>query len=297
MRLLVTGAGGQLGWELSRSLAPLGEIVALGRSACDLARPKELAQIIHALKPNIIVNAAAYTAVDKAEEEEELATTVNGTAVGVVAEEARKSGALLIHYSTDYIFDGAKNDPYTEDDMPCPINAYGRSKIVGEKAIRQSSADYIVLRTSWIFAARGRNFLRTILRLADERDELRIVADQIGAPTWARDIAGATALIIDAGCRSRRTGGFVSGFFNLTASGCTSWHGFAEAILGSAKQRSGLSIRCSRVSPISSSEYPTPAARPKNSRLACDRISRQFGIVLPDWRKSLSQCIAEIVPE
>ena len=211
MRLLVTGGNGQVGWELRRSLAAMGDVIALDRKACDLSRPHDLPGLIGKVEPDVIVNAAAYTAVDQAEEEEELATLVNGAAVGVLATEARKRGALLIHYSTDYVFDGTKDSAYTEDDPPNPINAYGRSKLAGERAMIQSAGDYLILRTSWVFAARGRNFLQTILRLARERDELSIVADQIGAPTWARNIADATAVIVQRACRERGEGEFASG--------------------------------------------------------------------------------------
>ena len=293
MRLLLTGANGQVGWELRRSLTPLGEVTALDRSQCDLMRPQSLPQLIRDIRPDVIVNAAAYTAVDKAEQEEELATTVNGTAVGVLAQEARKAGILLIHYSTDYVFDGEKQTPYTEDDAPHPVSAYGRSKLTGEVALRQAGGDYVILRTSWVYAGRGHNFLRTILRLAKERDELRVVDDQIGAPTWARDIAEATASIARAARGEQAQGSFVPGLFNLTAAGVTSWHGFAGAILDEAR-RAGLLPRVPRLTPIPSTDYPTAAVRPKNSRLAGDRLRQRFGIALPDWRQSLARCIADM---
>src|SRR5665811_554588 len=236
---LVTGASGQVGWELSRSLMPLGDVVALDHRQCDLSQPELLPSLIRSIKPDVIVNAAAYTAVDKAEQEEKLATTVNGTAVGVLAEESRKTGILLVHYSTDYVFDGVKQTPYTEEDAPNPINVYGRSKLAGDTAVRQAGGSYVILSTSWIYARRRHNFLGTILRLASERRELRIVDDQIGAPTWARDIADATTLIVRAACQERAQGQFASGLFNLAAAGATSWHGFAKAILDEA-QRHGL---------------------------------------------------------
>jgi dTDP-4-dehydrorhamnose reductase len=291
--LLITGANGQVGWELSRCLTPLGDVVALDRQRCDLSQPELLPSLIHSIRPDIIVNAAAYTAVDKAEKEETLATTVNGTAVGVLAEEARKAGIVFLHYSTDYVFDGVKQTPYTEEDTPHPINAYGRSKLAGDIAIRQAGGAYVILRTSWVYAWRGHNFVRTILRLANERDELRIVADQIGTPTWAHDIAAATAQIIAAVRREQAEGQFTSGIFNLTASGATSWHGFATAIVDHAK-RHALLQRLPQLTPIPSEAYPTPAARPKNSRLAGDLLGRRFGIVLPDWGQSLTSCIEEI---
>ncbi len=211
----------------------------------------------------------------------------------MLADESRKAGILLLHYSTDYVFDGAKQAPYTEEDVPHPINAYGRSKLAGETAMRQAGGAYVVLRTSWIYAGRGHNFVRTILRLAGERDELRIVDDQVGAPTWARDIADATALIVRAVRREQAAGDFASGVFNLTTSGATSWHGFAEAILDDAT-RHGLLQRVPRLTPISSGEYPTPASRPKNSLLSGERLSKRFGVGLPDWRQGLSACIEEM---
>jgi dTDP-4-dehydrorhamnose reductase len=289
VRLLVTGADGQIGWELRRSLAPLGEVVAMDRKDCDLTQLHQLPRIIREAKPDIIVNAAAYTAVDKAEEEEPLATLINGTGVGVIAEEARKLGALLIHYSTDYVFDGTKTAPYTEDDPPNPLNAYGRSKLAGDRAIEQCGANYLILRTGWVYAARGRNFLLTVLRLARERDELRMVADQIGAPTWARDIADATATVAQQARREQGQGAFKSGLFNVTAAGETSWFGFAEAILG---QRPGNQAK-PKVLPISSLEYPVAATRPKNSRLAGDRVRERFGVVLADWKQALTQCMKD----
>jgi dTDP-4-dehydrorhamnose reductase len=295
MRLLVTGANGQVGWELSRSLNALGDVVALDRQQCDLSQPQRLPDLIRDVKPDVIVNAAGYTAVDQAEREEQLATTVNGTAVGVIADEARRAGALLVHYSTDYVFDGAKATPYTEDDAPRPINAYGRSKLVGENAIRDIAGAHVILRTSWLYAARGHNFVHTVLRLARQREELRIVTDQVGAPTWARDVAGATARLVAAAGRERTAGHFPPGIFNLTASGATSWHGFAEAILREARQNGLIGAQHQpRLHPIRSEDYPAPAARPKNSRLDCDRIRSRFGIALPDWKQSLALCLTEM---
>jgi dTDP-4-dehydrorhamnose reductase len=294
MRLMLTGANGQVGWELRRSLMPIGEVIALDRAGCDLSQPRDLPRIVSGLKPDIIVNAAAYTAVDRAEQEEQLATIVNGTAVGVLAVEARKSGALLIHYSTDYVFDGTKGSPYTEDDLPNPINAYGRSKLAGEKAIEEAGADHLILRTSWVYAARGHNFLRTVLRLARECDELRMVVDQIGAPTWAREIADATALMVRQACGERARASFTSGVFNVTAAGATSWHGLAEAILDQEMSRQGVQRNRPKVYPISSLEYPVPAARPKNSRLASTRLRERFGIALADWKQALAFCIHDM---
>jgi dTDP-4-dehydrorhamnose reductase len=295
MRLMVTGANGQVGWELNRSLAALGNVVALDHRQCDLSRLGQLQKLVSDLKPDVIVNAAAYTAVDDAEREEKLATTANGTAVGILAQDAHKTGALLVHYSTDYVFDGLKDGPYTEEDRPHPINAYGRSKLAGEIAVQDAGGAYLILRTSWVYSARGRNFLRTILRLSREREELRIIADQIGAPTSAAQIAQATAAAIAAAVRERTDGRFVSALFHMTASGSTSWHGFAAAILEGATRHALLAPSCvPRLVPIASEEYPLPAARPKNSRLAGDRLKRRFGIVLPCWKEGLSLCLEKL---
>ncbi|NMG74284.1 dTDP-4-dehydrorhamnose reductase [Aromatoleum diolicum] len=295
MKLLVTGANGQVGWELARSLMPLGDVIALDRSRCDLSRPETLAGLVAELAPDVIVNAAAYTAVDKAEAEEALATTINGTAAGELARAAKAVGALLIHYSTDYVFDGSKASPYTEDDPVAPINAYGRSKLAGEMAIGASGCDHLILRTTWVFAARGGNFVRTMLRLGAEREQLRVVADQHGAPTWARNIADATAQVIACAQRERQQGGFTSGVFNLASSGHTTWHGFAEAIFDAARARlPAVGLKVARVEPIPAAAYPTPAARPANSRLAQERLRARFGIVMPRWDEALCRCLDEL---
>jgi dTDP-4-dehydrorhamnose reductase len=295
MKLLVTGANGQVGWELARSLMPFGEVIALDRSRCDLSRPETLARLVAGLAPDVIVNAAAYTAVDKAEAEETLATTINGTAAGELARAARVAGALLIHYSTDYVFDGSKAAPYTEDDPVAPINAYGRSKLAGEVAIRASGCDHLILRTTWVFAARGGNFVRTMLRLGAEREHLRVVADQHGAPTWARNIADATARIIAGAQRERRHGDFASGVFHLASGGDTTWHGFAEAIFAAARSRLPAgSLKVARIEPIPAAAYPTPAARPANSRLAQERLQARFGVFMPHWEEALCRCLDDL---
>jgi dTDP-4-dehydrorhamnose reductase len=298
MKLLVTGANGQVGFELRTSLAPLGEVIALDRTQCDLSRPERLPDIVRNIRPDVIVNAAAYTAVDDAEREETLATTVNGAAPGVLAREAARAGALLIHYSTDYVFDGSKATPYTEDDPPRPLNAYGRSKLAGETAVRQAGSQtggsWLILRTSWVYSVRGRNFLRTMLRLIRERDELRIVADQVGAPTWAAEIAQATAAVIEAAAHERAERRFESALLHLTASGATNWHGFAGAILAGATRAGLLNGRSPRLLPILSTDYPSPAARPQNSRLSCNRLNARFGIVLPRWDEALLLCLDDM---
>ena len=295
MRILVTGPTGQVGWELVRSLTPVGEVIAVDRTRCDLSRPDTIAPVVRELRPTVIVNAAAYTAVDKAESEEALATTINGTSVGVLAQEAKRAGALLVHYSTDYVFDGTKSGPYVEEDAPNPLNAYGRSKLAGELAIREVDGAHLILRTSWVYAARGNNFVRTILRLAREREELNIVADQTGAPTSACLIAKATASLLSRVERAHIAETIAVGTYHLTAAGYTSWHGFAQAILEHAARHGLLEtahLPCIRSIPASA--YPVPAMRPANSRLDCLRIRDQIDFNLPDWRHALKHVIREI---
>lgn len=288
-RILLTGADGQVGWELRRTLAPLGEVVACTRSALDLAESSTLRTRLQQMRADVIVNAAAYTAVDDAESNEALAARINAEAPRILADEAACTGAWLVHYSTDYVFDGTKETPYTEADRPNPLNAYGRTKLAGEQAIASSAARHLIFRTSWVYAARGRNFLRTILRLAAERDSLRIVDDQRGAPTWARLIAEATALALCEAIRDPRGAQALSGIYHLTCGGDVSWRKFAEAII------EGVSIpQKPRIVPIGSAEYPTPAARPRNSLLANDRLAEAFGIRLPDWRDALAMCQADM---
>jgi dTDP-4-dehydrorhamnose reductase len=282
-RILLTGRNGQVGWELERTLAPLGEVFAFDHAALDLADADHIRQIVCDAKPDIIVNAAAYTSVDRAESELDQAMAINATAPGLLAEEAKRLGALLVHYSTDYVFDGAKERPYTEDDTPNPINAYGRSKLAGEQAIQASGCRHLIFRTSWVYGLRGNNFLRTIRRLAAERDELRIVDDQVGAPTWSRMIATTTALALH-----RRPEG--SGLYHLASAGAISWHGFAEAILDLSPRREPVAALVA----IPSSDYPLPAARPKSSRLDCRRLAADFDLILPYWKDALRLCVGGI---
>jgi dTDP-4-dehydrorhamnose reductase len=289
MKILVTAAQGQVGWELRRTLATLGEVVAVDRHAMDLSDPDSVRKCIREIQPGLIVNAAAYTAVDKAEAEPELAMMVNGTAPGIMAEEAKRLGAAIVHYSTDYVFDGSKAAPYTEDDATNPINVYGRSKLAGEQAIQAVGVPHLILRTSWVYGARGKNFLLTILRLARERDELKIVDDQIGAPTWSRTIAEATAQML-AQRQSAEALGEVSGIYHLTAGGRTSWHGFTQAILAhSPLFVSGASKPL--LLPIPTSEYPLPAKRPMNSVIDNARLISVFGLVQTDWEVALRLCL------
>jgi len=295
MKILVTGAAGQVGWELSRSLMPLGEVIALTRQQCDLSRPETLGPLIEQLAPDLIVNAAAYTAVDRAESENALAMTVNGEAVGVLAEAAKRRGALLIHYSTDYVFDGDKENPYVEEDAVNPINAYGRSKLFGEQAIASVDCEALILRTTWVYASRGANFVRTMLRLGAERIRLAVVADQFGAPTWARNLADATALIAAQAMKERRSGDFDGGIFHLSAQGRTSWHGFAEEIFSLVRrQLPQYALQVEEVATIGTAEYPTPATRPHNSELSGDKVAARFSLRLPDWHCALATCLMEL---
>jgi len=289
VKILLTGCNGQLGRELKRSLACLGDVVACDRNQLDLAAPQGLRDKVRTIAPTVIVNAAAYTAVDKAETEAELATAINAVAPGILAEEAKRLDALLIHYSTDYVFDGTKPAPYNEDDTTAPLSAYGRSKREGELAIIASEARHLILRTSWVFGLHGANFMKTMLRLGkrscETRDELRVIGDQFGAPTWTRHLADATAALL-----ARRE--LPGGLYHLTAAGETSWHGYAEAIFAEAK-RIGLMDKVPVVRRIASADFPLPAARPANSRLDCSRLQRDFGLTLPDWRTGLIDCLAD----
>ena len=279
--ILVTGAGGQLGAERVAAMAPHGHVVATTHADLDLADRDAIVAVLRRLKPSLIVNAAAYTAVDAAEKEPALADAVNGVAPGVLADEAKRAGAVLIHYSTDYVFDGCATTPYDEDAPVNPLSAYGRSKLAGERAVAASGADALVLRTSWVYSRRGRNFLTTMRRLAAERNELRVVDDQTGAPTWARDLARATSRIVVNGrhwMAERR------GLYHLTARGATTWYGLARAILAD--------VPAVRIVPITTAEYPTPAKRPRWSVLGTARFERTFGFALPEWHASLAECLA-----
>jgi dTDP-4-dehydrorhamnose reductase len=300
-RILLTGKNGQVGFELQRRLAGLGQVIAVGRDEMDLSDPDAIRRAVRGAKPDLIVNAAAYTAVDQAESEPELALAINGVAPGILAEEAKRAGAALIHYSTDYVFDGSKAAPYTEEDEPGPINVYGRTKLAGERAIQAVEVPHLILRSSWIYGARGKNFLLTILRLAKESKELSIVDDQVGAPTWSRALAAATgAILVHLGfgqpafrdaCAGKR------GVYNLTAGGQTSWHGFAAAILANAASarpgQSALALdRVPVLKPIPTEQYPLPAARPRNSVLSHAKLQRAFGLAMPDWKSSLADCMS-----
>jgi len=288
-KILVTGKNGQVGWELQRALAPLGQIFALDVDGMDLSNPDAIRNKVREIAPHIIVNPAAHTAVDKAESEPELAMAINGTAPGVFAEEAKKLDALLIHYSTDYVFDGTKASPYIESDVPNPQSVYGKTKLAGEQAIIASGCKHIILRTSWVYGVHGGNFVKTILRLAKERNELRIVADQYGAPTWAKLLAESTAQIIGSFSDDK------SGIYHLTPTGRTNWHQFAEEIVRLARQYDEtLKDRPLSIHPIATHEYPVPAKRPANSSLSTEKIRKTYGFELPRWEDDVAECVRQL---
>ena len=295
MRIVVLGCNGMVGFELGRSLLPLGEVVGLDRSQADLSRPASLSDAVDRLAPDVIVNAAAYTEVDRAESDRAAADLANGEAVARLAEIAAKRRALLVHYSTDYVFDGSKDTPWTEDDATCPVNAYGASKLIGEQALAASDADWLCIRTSWVYASRGKNFVRTILRLAGEREELRVIADQHGTPTAARNLSDATAHVVRRALQERVDGDFESSLLHYAASGETTWHGVATEALKIAREvLPDRTYLTQRILPIATSEFPTPARRPSNSRLATRRVRERFGVVPPAWQVSLRRCIEEM---
>jgi dTDP-4-dehydrorhamnose reductase len=285
LRILLTGANGQVGSKLQLALAPLGEVTALARADLDLQDVARISEVVRGAKPDAIVNAAAYTAVDRAESEPELAHAVNATAVGVLAREAKRLGALLVHYSTDYVFDGSKGSPYTENDPTSPINAYGRSKLAGERAIQSSLCRCLILRTSWIYAERGQNFLLSIRRKALSEKLLRVVADQVGAPTSAGLVARATAAAMARTVQSPD----LAGLYHVTAGGETSWHGFAQAIVSAG----GIDAK---VVAIKSSEYPSAARRPAYSVLDSAKFVRAFEYDLPAWRTDLDEVLQHLPP-
>lgn len=281
-RILVTGAQGQVGHELARLLPAHGDVIALDRAALDLALPDAIVAAVRAAAPDLIVNAGAYTAVDLAEKERDAAFAINARAPQILAEEARRTGALLIHYSTDYVFDGAARTPYMEDALVGPLNVYGASKLAGEQAIAASGVHALTLRTSWVYGLRGRNFLLTIRRLAAERPELRIVSDQTGAPNWAVALATATAALVAQGLPTLKER---AGLYHFSASGATTWHGFAKAIVGDVTRPI--------VTGIATADFPTPARRPAYGVLDTSRFTATFGIALPAWETSLAACLAD----
>jgi dTDP-4-dehydrorhamnose reductase len=301
LKILLVGRNGQVGRELNALLPPLGEVVAVGREQMDLTRPDEIRRLVRATRPNLIVNAAAYTAVDLAEKEESTARAINAEAPGVLAAEAKKIGAALVHYSTDYVFDGSKQTPYEEDDAPNPLNAYGRTKLAGETAVRESGASHLIFRTGWVYSSEGRNFPLTILKLATQNEELKIVSDQFGAPTSSREIARATIEVLDQIMDPRANHPSkldVTGTYHMTASGETNWYEFAKAILVEASHArrdvswlaaatNGRPLIAQRIVEIRSEDYPTAARRPAYSVLSNARLAETFDVRLPDWRAQL----------
>lgn len=303
MRILLTGVHGQLGTDLLPLLQPLGEVVAVGRAGCDLASVEAIRNLVAGVRPDVIVNPAAYTAVNDAEAQSELAYAINATAPGALAEEARRLGAMLVHYSTDYVFDGSKPGAYTETDEPAPLNVYGASKLAGERAVAAAGGRFLVLRTSWVYGPNGNNFLRTIRRLAAEREELRIVDDQVGAPTSSMQLAEATARLVRQ-LSAAAEPEFPSGLYHATAEGSVSWCGFARAIVSEMKAAEmkaealqagdGMTVRVRQVVAIRSDEYPVAARRPLNSVLSNQKFERAFGFRLGNWRQALAEAVHEI---
>jgi dTDP-4-dehydrorhamnose reductase len=306
-KILLTGKNGQVGAELAMVLPQLGEVIALDHQQLDLSRPDDIRRTIQEIRPLLIVNAAAYTAVDQAEKEEAMAQAINADAPALMAQEAKKIGAGLVHYSTDYVFDGSKHSPYEENDPPNPISVYGKTKLAGEQAIQDAGLPHLIFRTAWVYATRGRNFLLTILRLASEREELRIVRDQIGAPTWCREIARGTALVLGRLSDNRKgalTLPEAGGIYHMSAAGVTTWYDFAQAILDEASHAppnlpwlaaatGGRTLIAKRILPITTAEYPTPARRPAYSVLSNSRLAQRFGIRLTDWRTQLHSALTD----
>ena len=296
MNILLLGKNGQVGWELQRSLALLGQVTALDFDSSehcgDFSQPDKVADTVRALRPQVIVNAAAHTGVDKAESEPDLAQLLNATTPGVLAQEAAKTGALLVHYSTDYVFDGSGSRPWTESDAPAPLSVYGRTKWEGEQLIQQSGAQHLILRTSWVYAARGGNFAKTMLRLAQERERLTVIDDQWGAPTGADLLADVTAHAI----RHLQAHPQDAGLYHLAAAGETNWNLYAKYVLAQAQQaQAAIKIKATEVAPVPTSAFPTPAVRPHNSRLDTRKLQTTFGLTLPPWQQGVARMVAEIL--
>jgi dTDP-4-dehydrorhamnose reductase len=285
--ILVIGKIGQVGWELRRTLAALGRVVSVDYPEIDLTSADSIRKWVQETAPAAVVNAAAYTAVDKAETEVERCRAINGLAPGILAEETRKLGGLLVHYSTDYVFDGTKGSAYVEDDQPNPLGFYGRTKLEGDRGVEQTGVDHLIFRLCWVYGARGQNFMLTMMRLAREREALRVVSDQVGCPTWSRMIAETTALALGQVLRAPDRERF-NGTYHLAAAGQTSWHGFAQAIIDGMPPEGK---KCTRVEPITTAQYPLPAKRPAYSVLSCEKLQRVFGLRLPPWDESLNQVL------
>lgn len=295
MNILLTGKDGQVGFALRHALAQLGTLTAVGRADCDLADADAVRALVRRVQPDVVVNAAAYTAVDRAETERDPAWAVNAAAPGVLGEEAARLGALVVQYSTDYVFDGTKEGAYTEDDVPAPLGVYGASKLAGERALAAANPRHLVLRTSWVLGVHGENFAKTMLRLARERDALRVVADQCGAPTPAALLADVTARLLR---QHARAGGqpFPYGTYHVASSGATSWHGYAQYVLAAALAAGhALNTTPERVLPVTTADYPTAARRPANSRLDTTRLRQTFGLVLPSWQQGVDEVLAHLL--
>jgi dTDP-4-dehydrorhamnose reductase len=295
MKFLLLGNTGQIGWELHRILPPLGQVIAMDFPEVDFNNPESLRQVVKRNRPDILINAAAYTAVDQAERDPEKAMAINAVAPGILAQEAAALGAGFVHYSTDYVFDGTKRSPYTEEDTPNPLNVYGRTKLAGDLAVEAAGGAWLILRTSWVYGTRGSNFLLTMRRLARERTELRIVDDQVGNPTWCRSIAQATSDILVSILQSNESSPYEklrkhNGIYNYSAQEEVSWYGFAKAILESDPQRSSHRVR--EIHPISTSEYPAVAKRPPYSVLSKEKIQRTFSIEISTWQDQLASCLS-----
>lgn len=294
MKLLLLGKGGQVGWELQRSLAPLGELVALDFDStdfhADFSRPEQLAETVLKVRPDVIVNAAAHTAVDKAESEPEFARKLNATSPGVVAEAAQQIGALMVHYSTDYVFDGSGSKPWKEDDATGPLSIYGSTKLEGEQLVARHCAKHLIFRTSWVYAARGGNFAKTMLRIAKERDKLTVIDDQFGSPTGAELLADITAHAIRATLQDPSK----AGLYHAVAGGVTTWHGYARFVIEQAKA-AGVELKAGpeAVEPVPTTAFPTPAKRPHNSRLDTTKLQSTFGLVLPEWQSGVARMLRE----
>jgi dTDP-4-dehydrorhamnose reductase len=298
LKILLLGKNGQVGWELQRSLAPLGQVLALDRHSTDfcgdLSHPERLAQTVHDWRPDVIVNAAAHTAVDKAESEPELARCLNATAPAALAQAAAAIGAWLVHYSTDYVFNGQGDQAWRESDATGPLSVYGQTKLEGEQAIVASGCNHLIFRTSWVYAARGGNFAKTMLRLAGERERLTVIDDQHGAPTGADLIADVTAHALVHAMIDPAAG--LSGIYHLVAAGETSWHGYASHVIAQARQiQPVLALKVTDIAPVPTSAFPTPAKRPLNSRLSTHKLQQAFGMVLPPWQQGVNRMLAEIL--
>lgn len=297
MKILLFGKNGQVGWELQRSLSPLGEVIALDRQGANglcgnFTDLDGLARTVRDVNPDVIINAVAYTAVDKAESEPEIARTVNATAAGVLAEEAQRLGAWLVHYSTDYVFDGSGTAPWLESDRTAPLNGYGLTKLEGEQAVAAACSNHLIFRTSWVYAARGHNFAKTMLRLAQEKPQLAVIADQVGAPTGAELLADVTAHALRAALREPR----LAGLYHLAAAGETSWHGYASHVIEFARKAGvTLTVEPGNIVPIPTSDYPLPATRPLNSRLNTQKLEAAFGLVMPCWQQGVEHMLTEVL--